>query len=74
MIVKVGDYVFTHSEETGRVTCFQNRRVKLDRFCPNVRTRAELREYGSKLIDILENVPDEYLDLLDDEDLEDEDV
>ncbi|MGN1194741.1 MAG: hypothetical protein ACI4SB_04600 [Acutalibacteraceae bacterium] len=70
MIVNVGGYVFGYDEDTAEILCFKNRRIRYAIEAPDVLSREHFRRYCEKLIPILENVPDEYIDMcLDYEDL-----
>lgn len=71
MIVNVGGYVFGYDADNYMLFCFKNRRVRLGLEIPyRINSREQLRACCEKLVAIIENVPDEYIDLLDSEDLE----
>lgn len=70
MIVNVGGYVFGYDEETAEFFAFKNRRIRYEFEAPDVRSREQFRQYCKKLVPVLENVPEEYIDrCLDYEDL-----
>ncbi len=62
MIVNVGGYVFGYDEDNAEILCFKNRRIRYELKAPDIFSREQFRWFCEKLIPILENVPDEYID------------
>lgn len=74
MIVKVGGYYFALDKDTSDVTCLRNKNVIYCSQATGIRTREELIDYAEHLAGVLDNVPEEFLFLLDSEDLEESEI